>query len=68
MCLWMFCDCRQEGQGSANEIRGRDFRKELEDREKATREKRDRSGRGKDITKEKRDRSGRGKDSFKREM
>jgi len=36
---------RQEGQGSANEMRGRDFRKELEDREKATREKRDRSGR-----------------------
>lgn len=33
---------RQEGQNSSSELRNRDFRKELEEREKATRDKRDR--------------------------
>lgn len=33
---------RQEGQGSSNELRNRDFRKELEDREKVSRDKRER--------------------------
>jgi len=33
---------RQEGQGTQDELRGRDFRKELEDRERSSREKRDR--------------------------
>lgn len=34
---------RQEGQGAAEELRGRDFRKDLEDRERAVREKKDRN-------------------------
>ncbi|XP_052784748.1 spliceosome-associated protein CWC15 homolog [Mya arenaria] len=34
---------RQEGQGTTDEVRGRDFRRELEDRERANREKRDRN-------------------------
>jgi len=33
---------REKGQGTSDEIRGRDFRGELEDRERAAREKRDR--------------------------
>uniref|UniRef100_A0A0L8GEJ1 Spliceosome-associated protein CWC15 homolog n=1 Tax=Octopus bimaculoides TaxID=37653 RepID=A0A0L8GEJ1_OCTBM len=36
---------RQDGQGSIEELRNRDFRKDLEDRERAAREKKDR-GRG----------------------
>jgi len=40
--MWLY---RQEGQNASSELRNRDFRKELEEREKATREKRDR-GRG----------------------
>ena len=36
---------RQEGQGTIEEHRGRDFRRELEERERSTKEKRDR-GRG----------------------
>lgn len=32
---------RQEGQGTTEEVRGRDFRRELEDRERSAREKRD---------------------------
>lgn len=32
---------RQEGQGTAEEVRGRDFRRELEDRERTAREKKD---------------------------
>ncbi|CAG5117968.1 unnamed protein product, partial [Candidula unifasciata] len=41
---------RQEGQGTQDELRSRDFRHELEERERSTREKRDRgrdSGSGK---------------------
>ncbi|XP_064615080.1 protein CWC15 homolog [Liolophura sinensis] len=34
---------RQEGQNSNEEVRGRDFRRDLEDRERAAREKRDRN-------------------------
>lgn len=34
---------RQEGQGTSDEVRGRDFRRELEDRERTVREKRDRN-------------------------
>ena len=37
----MFINCRQEGQGSTDEVRGKDFRRELEDKERAAREKRD---------------------------
>lgn len=32
---------RQEGQGTVEEVRSRDFRRELEDRERSVREKRD---------------------------
>lgn len=39
----MFINIRQEGQTAEPEIRGRDFRKELEDRERVARDKRDRS-------------------------
>ena len=42
--------CRQEGQGSTNELRNRDFRKDLEERERASRDKRDRGGRGQWMT------------------
>lgn len=34
---------RQEGQGTSDELRGRDFRRDLEDRERVVREKRDRN-------------------------
>lgn len=34
---------RQEGQGTSEELRSRDFRRELEDRERTVREKRDRN-------------------------
>ncbi|XP_069104057.1 spliceosome-associated protein CWC15 homolog [Argopecten irradians] len=34
---------RQEGQGTVDELRGRDFRRDLEDRERAVRDKRDRN-------------------------
>ena len=34
--------CRQLGQGTVAEQRGRDYRKELEDRERTAREKKDR--------------------------
>jgi len=38
---------RQDGQGTSDELRSRDFRKELEEREHGVREKRDRErGRG----------------------
>ncbi|ELU07517.1 hypothetical protein CAPTEDRAFT_99375 [Capitella teleta] len=48
---------RQEGQNAAHEVRGRDFRKDLEDRERAVRDKRsDRSGRGKNSSSSKRPR------------
>eukprot|EP00106_Octopus_bimaculoides_P014322 XP_014781764.1 PREDICTED: spliceosome-associated protein CWC15 homolog [Octopus bimaculoides] len=40
---------RQDGQGSIEELRNRDFRKDLEDRERAAREKKDR-GRAKAIS------------------
>lgn len=36
---------RQEGQGSASELRNRNFRKDLEERERVSRDKHDRSGR-----------------------
>ncbi len=32
---------RQDGQGTSEEVRGKDFRRELEDKEKSAREKRD---------------------------
>lgn len=35
--------CRQEGQGTSDELRGRDFRRDLEERERTVREKRDRN-------------------------
>ena len=39
---------REKGQSSESELRGRDFRRDLEDRERAVRDKRDRDrGRGK---------------------
>ncbi|OWF39233.1 spliceosome-associated protein CWC15 homolog [Mizuhopecten yessoensis] len=34
---------RQDGQGTVDELRGRDFRRDLEDRERAVRDKRDRN-------------------------
>lgn len=34
---------RQEGQGTSDELRGRDFRRDLEERERTVREKRDRN-------------------------
>ncbi|KAK3095650.1 hypothetical protein FSP39_017160 [Pinctada imbricata] len=34
---------RQDGQGTSDELRGRDFRRDLEDRERTSREKRDRN-------------------------
>ncbi|XP_060598923.1 spliceosome-associated protein CWC15 homolog isoform X1 [Ruditapes philippinarum] len=34
---------RQDGQGTSDDLRGRDFRRDLEDRERAVREKRDRN-------------------------
>lgn len=34
---------RQEGQGTSEELRSRDFRRDLDDREKNVREKRDRN-------------------------
>jgi len=34
---------RQDGQSASHELRGRDFRKELDDRERAVRDKRDRN-------------------------
>ncbi|KAL3848071.1 hypothetical protein ACJMK2_018953 [Sinanodonta woodiana] len=34
---------RQEGQGTADELRSRDFRRELEERERSSKEKRDRN-------------------------
>lgn len=34
---------RQDGQGTSDEVRGRDFRRELEDRERVARDKRDRN-------------------------
>lgn len=46
--LFHFHDNRKDGQNSLDDMRGRDFRKELEDRERAVREKRDRN-RGKVI-------------------
>lgn len=38
---------RQEGQGTVEEVRSRDFRRELEDRERSVREKRDKHRGGK---------------------
>ena len=34
---------RQEGQGTSDELRGRDFRRDLEERERTVRDKRDRN-------------------------
>ena len=34
---------RQEGQDTSDELRGRDFRRDLEERERTVREKRDRN-------------------------
>lgn len=34
---------RQEGQGTSDELRGRDFRRDLEERERTVREKHDRN-------------------------
>lgn len=36
----MLCDCRQDGQGSSGDLKGRDFRRDLDERERAARDKR----------------------------
>ena len=41
--LIMLIFSRQEGQGTSDELRGRDFRRDLEERERTVREKRDRN-------------------------
>ncbi|KAK6195417.1 hypothetical protein SNE40_000853 [Patella caerulea] len=41
---------RQEGQSASHELRGRDFRRELEDRERSARDKRDGRNRGSDSS------------------
>lgn len=41
--FYHFDFCRQEGQGTSDELRGRDFRRDLEERERTVREKRDRN-------------------------